>query len=84
LNGDVLQETGFCHALSGHVGIHSDGTVVPCCLDHNADIPLGNILSQSIDDILASNRAVKMKEGFKNRSLVEDLCRRCGFISRFS
>jgi radical SAM protein with 4Fe4S-binding SPASM domain len=83
LTGDVLQETGFCHALSGHVGVHSDGTVVPCCLDHNADIPLGNIFAQPIDDILSSNRAVKMKDGFRNRTLVEDLCRRCGFINRF-
>ncbi len=84
LKGDVLQDAGFCHALSGHVGVHSDGTVVPCCLDHNADIPLGNILSQPIDDILSSDRAVKMRNGFKNRSLVEDLCRRCGFINRFA
>lgn len=24
---------GFCHALSQQIGIHADGTVVPCCLD---------------------------------------------------
>jgi MoaA/NifB/PqqE/SkfB family radical SAM enzyme len=27
-------ELGRCHALTGHFGIHADGTVVPCCLHY--------------------------------------------------
>ena len=84
LEKPVLQERGFCHALSGHFGIHADGTVVPCCLDHAADIPLGNIFKTPIDEILESDRAIKLREGFKQKKLVEDLCKRCGFIRRFN
>lgn len=83
IDNDVIQERGFCHALSGHFGVHADGTVVPCCLDHGADIPLGNVFKSSIEDILESDRAVRMREGFKQKKLVEELCKRCGFISRF-
>lgn len=84
IHREILQERGTCRALKGHIGIHADGTVVPCCLDHNADIPLGNIFETSLEQILASSRATKMKQGFDRGLLVEDLCKRCGFIERFS
>jgi MoaA/NifB/PqqE/SkfB family radical SAM enzyme len=81
---DVMQTKGFCHGLTGHFGIHADGTVVPCCLDHNADMPLGNAFTQSIGEVLSSPRAVAIREGFARGELVEDLCKRCGYISRFN
>lgn len=81
--GMIRQEFGTCHALKGHIGIHADGTVVPCCLDHKGDIPLGNIFTSSISDILSGPRATAMREGFRRGILVEDLCKTCGFIERF-
>lgn len=74
---------GFCHALSQQIGIHADGTVVPCCLDKEAGIPLGNVLSQNFDEILMTERLVKMREGFQKQILTEELCRKCTFIKRF-
>ncbi|MGE3608720.1 MAG: radical SAM/SPASM domain-containing protein [Bacteriovoracaceae bacterium] len=74
---------GFCHALSQQIGIHADGTVVPCCLDKEAGIPLGNILESSFEEILMSPRLIKMREGFKKRILTEELCRKCTYIQRF-
>jgi MoaA/NifB/PqqE/SkfB family radical SAM enzyme len=84
LDNEIQQTEGFCHGLTGHFGIHADGTVVPCCLDHKADIPLGNVFSQPVVEILKSPRAAAMRAGFARGQLVEDLCRRCGFISRFA
>jgi radical SAM protein with 4Fe4S-binding SPASM domain len=75
---------GRCHGLSGHIGIHADGTVVPCCLDSEAQMPLGNCLESDISSILNSKRAVAMKEGFKRGELVEKLCQHCSYITRFS
>ena len=76
-------ETGRCNALIDHIAIHSDGTVVPCCLDDQALIPLGNCLNEPLKSILLSSRAIKMKEGFENGRLVEELCQHCTYINRF-
>lgn len=74
---------GFCHALSSHFAILVDGTVVPCCLDHNGVTSLGNCREQSIDSILDSPRATAMVKGFSEGKIVEPLCRQCTFINRF-
>lgn len=73
----------FCHALRDQIGVLCDGTVVPCCLDHNGDIPLGNLFSDSMDSILSSEKARALYEGFSGRAPVEALCRRCGYALRF-
>lgn len=79
----VLGEKGRCYGLSSHFGILVDGTVVPCCLDKEGAIPLGNVRDGTISDILSSPRAQAVLEGFNRGKLVEDLCRRCQYIERF-
>ncbi len=73
----------FCYALSDHFAILCDGSLVPCCLDRNGEIILGNVFSQPIPAILASDRARAMLEGFKRRKCTEELCRKCGYARRF-
>jgi len=75
--------SGRCHGTTNHIGIHADGTVVPCCLDKNGSINLGNVNETSIHDILASERFVSMRDGFLKGVLVEELCQHCSFITRF-
>lgn len=82
-NDPIRSEHGFCHALSQQIGIHADGTVVPCCLDKEAGIPLGNVLEQSFEEVLNSPRLKKIREGFQKHKLVEELCQKCTFIQRF-
>lgn len=77
-------ERGFCRGLRDHIGILVDGTVVPCCLDAEGDIPLGNIHRQELREILASDRARRMRDGFSRQHAIEDLCRRCTYRKRFS
>lgn len=83
IKGEIQSEQGFCHALSTHIGILSDGSVVPCCLDKDGIIKLGSCEKGSLKKILESERAKQMREGFKKRILVEDLCKRCSYIGRF-
>jgi radical SAM protein with 4Fe4S-binding SPASM domain len=78
-----ISSRGRCHGLKKHFGIHADGTVVPCCLDHNADMALGNALKQPLHEILESSRAKAIRDGFAKGRLVEDLCQTCGYIQRF-
>ena len=73
----------FCYGLKDQFGILSDGTVVPCCLDSDGVIKLGNIFCEDIHSILCSKRAEAMVEGFRCGVASEDLCRRCGYAQRF-
>ena len=83
LDAPLRSEAGTCHALSSHLGILSDGTVVPCCLDKEGAAALGDARRQTLAEVLAGERAARMARGFKEGRLVEELCRRCTFISRF-
>ena len=73
----------FCYGLGDHFGILSDGRVIPCCLDREGEITLGNIFEDDVQSILNSDRAVKMREGFACRRATEQLCQRCGYARRF-
>lgn len=74
----------FCQGLRSQAAVLWDGTVVPCCLDHEGDIPLGNLFTQSLEEILESPRAQAIYDGFSRRQPAEKLCRRCGYATRFS
>lgn len=75
---------GYCYGLKSQVAILVDGTVVPCCLDGEGVINLGNIHEQKFTDIINGKRAESIKLGFNNNTLVEELCRKCGFRTRFT
>ncbi|MBH5317718.1 radical SAM protein [Paenibacillus sp. GSMTC-2017] len=74
---------GFCHALRNQAGVLIDGTVIPCCLDGEGVINLGNIHDKHFSDIVESERANNLYEGFSRREAVEELCRKCGYRQRF-
>lgn len=75
--------TAFCRALRDQAAVLADGTVVPCCLDHEGDIPLGNLFNSSLPEILSTPRAQSLYNGFTCRCPTEELCRRCGYATRF-
>lgn len=82
-NAEIKGTRFFCYGLKDQFGILADGTVVPCCLDSDGVISLGNIFNDDIDDILSSDRATAMTEGFKCGIASEELCKRCGYAQRF-
>ena len=67
----------FCKALIKQIGVLSDGSLVPCCLDHDGDVILGNLFHQSLEEILASPRAQALVEGFRHHAAPEPLCQSC-------
>jgi MoaA/NifB/PqqE/SkfB family radical SAM enzyme len=79
----VLGSDVYCYGMGDHFGILCDGTVVPCCLDSEGAIPLGNVFRENLTEILSSPRATAMVEGFRCRNVTEDLCRRCGYARKF-
>lgn len=73
----------FCYGLRDQMGVLVDGTVVPCCLDSEGNIPLGNLFEKPLGEILEGQRAKDLYEGFSNRCAVEELCKRCGYAKRY-
>lgn len=84
LTADRGDAAGFCMGLRDHVGVLWDGTVVPCCLDHEGDLPLGNLYEQTLDEILDSPTAKAIYNGFSQGRATQELCLRCGYRRRFS
>ncbi len=74
------QTLKHCYALRDHIAILADGQVVPCCLDADASILLGNIFTGDLLEILKTQRTIDIKKGFEQRKVVEPLCATCGFI----
>ncbi len=83
IDGQEISDTGFCYGLRKQIAVLVDGTVVPCCLDGNGIISLGNLKEQSLDSILQSERVQNFKDGFSNNCVSEELCRKCGYRTRF-
>lgn len=75
---------GFCFGLRNQVAILVDGTVVPCCLDGEGIINLGNVNHSNFSDIIESERTKNIFDGFSRRHAVEELCRKCGYRKRFN
>lgn len=82
LENENIIEKGRCLALKEQIAILVDGTVVPCCLDNNGDIPLGNILEEPLENILNNSKALTIKNNFENGKITCKLCKTCGFLRR--
>ncbi len=83
INAEVQGNKFFCYGLKDQFGILCDGTVVPCCLDSDGVICLGNIFGENIEDILSCERAKNIVDGFRCGKASEELCKKCGYAQRF-
>ncbi|GAB6170500.1 radical SAM/SPASM domain-containing protein [Clostridium carnis] len=83
INIEPISDSAFCYGLRDQIGILVDGTVVPCCLDSEGNITLGNIFENSIESILEGDKAKGIYDGFSRRVAVEELCKRCGYVKRY-
>ena len=82
LTNNYYSASGKCYGLIDHIGILSDGSIVPCCLDSHASICLGNIFYDDLNIVLSSERVKEMISGFKNNYKCEELCRHCSFLEK--
>lgn len=65
LSAGEREGDAFCYGLRDQFGVLCDGTVVPCCLDHEGDLALGNLFTQPLEEILSSPRARAIYESFR-------------------
>lgn len=83
INKNIIATKGTCKGAKKQLAILVDGTIVPCCLDNDGIINLGNIFDNSMEEVLNSKRYKDIVEGFNNNNLVEELCQKCGYRNRF-
>ncbi len=84
LENEYYEPYGYCHALKDQIAILVDGTVIPCCLDGEGFINLGNIYESTMEEIMSNDRTKNMIEGFKSRKVSEELCKHCNFKEKFN
>ncbi|HIW34208.1 MAG TPA: radical SAM protein [Candidatus Paenibacillus intestinavium] len=83
LDEEEDEGVGFCHALRNQAGVLIDGTVIPCCLDGEGILKLGNVHEEGFKESIEGERATAIYDGFSRRQAVEELCRKCGYRKRF-
>ena len=83
INLKEINTKGTCYGLRRQIAILVDGTVVPCCLDQDGIMNLGNIFKEELETILNKDKAKNIIQGFRNNILAEPLCKRCQYIERF-
>lgn len=84
LESEIISEEGTCWGLRNQVAILVNGDVVPCCLDQDGEIKLGNIFEESFENIINSNYSKMLIKGFEERKIIHNLCKRCGFRNKFT
>lgn len=84
LENTFYSKFGFCYGMGRMAAILVDGRVVPCCLDGDGIISLGNVFEETFGDIIAGDRALAMTKGFAARKATEELCRHCSYKKRFN
>ncbi|WP_025452548.1 radical SAM/SPASM domain-containing protein [Helicobacter pylori] len=69
----------YCYGLIKQIAILSNGVVVPCCMDTQANINLGDLNHMPLKDILNSQKAMAIKTHFLKGEALELLCKNCSY-----
>lgn len=83
IENEIISEVGTCQGLRSQIAILSNGDVVPCCLDQDAEIKLGNIFEENLNDILEKKLTNEIIKGFESHKVIHNFCKRCGFRCKF-
>lgn len=83
LDNDFVSTSGTCYGLRRQIAILSNGDVVPCCLDAEGVVKLGNIFESEFEEIVMSEQSVKIRTGLENNKIIEPLCQRCGYREQY-
>ncbi len=84
LENEIFSETGTCWGLRNQVAILVNGDVVPCCLDGEGIIKLGNVFEESFENIINSEASKEFVKALEENRIIHDLCKRCGFREKFN
>ena len=83
-SNNYYKEEGTCLGGKSQIAILSNGVVSICCLDSEGESNLGNIFTDSIEDILSSNKFKNTIKGFNDNKVYLDICKHCSYKERFN
>jgi len=70
-------ERVYCKYPSQRLLITSNGNYLPCCVDYNETMVLGNIKNKSISGIWNGNVMKTLRETLKNGEFMSKTCENC-------
>lgn len=70
-----------CLGLRHHFAVLSNGDVVPCCIDYDGHMKLGNVAEKPLAEILDSGSARQLKDSIAGETPMPAYCATCGFHS---
>lgn len=79
MHSDKCTDTITCYGMKDHIGVLCDGSVVPCCLDYDGNLALGNLFDNTLEEILCSKKAVFFRESLNKKTSPSLMCKTCGF-----
>lgn len=82
LENNYYNEIGKCYGLINQIAILVNGDIVPCCLDSEAIVKLGNIFTDNLEDVLNSKKIINIINNFRNNKKIEELCKHCNFLEK--
>ena len=68
---------GCCNYALESVGVLASGEVTVCCVDFDGQTSLGNLRDRPLREMLGSERARRIRDGFRAMKVVDPYCRRC-------
>ncbi len=68
---------GACGYALNNVGVLSNGQVTICCADYDGQTSLGSLYMHTLAELLSSEEAHAIRQGFRQNRIVHPYCQRC-------
>ena len=74
---EAREEVAYCQHPFTDVGVLWNGDVTLCCLDHDGQLKVGNINTSSIEEIITSAQAKKLRGSMLGYHPLPSICQTC-------
>ena len=73
----AVRQTTYCPHPFTDVGVLWNGDVTLCCLDHDGELAVGNVKESSIETVIQSEAARKLRASMLGHRPVPSVCQTC-------
>ena len=74
---DLARQVTCGRPDNGPMYVRTDGTVGPCCWDIHGDIQLGDLTTQTIEEVYRGEPYQKLRRNHKDRNFDDYICKNC-------